>query len=120
MYKLFIKKKENLFAKFAKKDLVYQEPYKNIQCCITNNFENFFTEMPSYIFYLDEMIYLYNFSSKCNLKVHMENVHEGLKRFECEKCSQKFTERKALTLHIKGIHEKIKEFNCDRCDKFFF
>ena len=93
MYKLFMKKKENLFAIFAKKDLVYQEPYKNIQCCITNNFEIFFTEMPSYIFYLDEMIYLYNFSSKCNLKVHMENVHEGLKRFECEKCSQKFTER---------------------------
>ena len=50
----------------------------------------------------------------------MENVHEGLKRFKCEKCSQKFTERKALTLHIKGIHEKIKEFNCDRCGKFFF
>ena len=49
----------------------------------------------------------------------MENVHEGLKRFKCEKCSQKFTERKALTLHIKGIHEKIKEFNCDRCGKFF-
>ena len=62
----------------------------------------------------------HNFSNKRNLKVHMENVHEGLKRFKCEKCSQKFTERKALTLHIKGIHEKIKEFNCDRCDKFFF
>ena len=62
----------------------------------------------------------HNFSSKCNLKVHMENVHEGLKRFKCEKCSQKFTERKALTLHIKGIDEKIKEFNCDRCGKFFF
>ena len=71
--------------------------------------------MPLYIFYLDKMIYFYNFSSKCNLKVHMER----LKRFKCEKCSQKFTERKALTLHIKGIHEKIKEFNCDRCDKFF-
>ena len=56
MYKLFMKKKENLFAQFAKKDLVYQEPYKNIQCCITNNFENFFTEMPSYIFHLDEII----------------------------------------------------------------
>ena len=49
----------------------------------------------------------HNFSSKCNLKVHMENVHEGLKRFKCEKWSQKFTERKALTLHILGIHEKI-------------
>ena len=94
MYKLFMKKKENLFAKFAKKDLVYQEPYKNIQCCITNNFEIFFTEMPSYIFYLDEMIYLYNFSSKWNLKVNMENVHEGLKRFKCDKSAQIFTEKK--------------------------
>ena len=40
----------------------------------------------------------------------MENVHEGLKRFKCEKCSQKFTERKALTLHIKGIDEKSPNF----------
>ena len=49
----------------------------------------------------------------------MENVHEGLKRFKCDKCAQKFTEKKALTLHIKGVHEKIKEFNCDRCSKKF-
>ena len=52
-----MKKKETLFAKFAKKDLVYQKPYKNILPeFITNNFEIFFIEMPSYIFYLDEII----------------------------------------------------------------
>ena len=61
----------------------------------------------------------HNFSSKHNLKVHMENVHEGLKRFTYDKCAKKFTEKKALTLHIKGVHEKIKEFNCDRCNKKF-
>ena len=31
----------------------------------------------------------HNLSSKRNLKVHIENIHEGLKRFKCEKCSQK-------------------------------
>ena len=45
----------------------------------------------------------------------MENVNEGLKRFKCDKCSQKFTERKTLTLHIKGVHEKSFHFIANIC-----
>ena len=47
---------------------------------------------------------------KCHLKVHMENVHEGLMKYKCGNCG--------LKRHIASVHEKI-QLNCDQCSKTF-
>ena len=75
-----MKKKETLFAKFAKKDLVYQKPYKNILSeHITNNFEKKCEHCGK------------SFSEVKNLKKHMYIAHGIHKDHKCETCDNSFS-----------------------------
>ena len=52
------------------------------------------------------------FSHNHHLKTHIETVHEGLKRFVCQKCNKKFASPNALKYHNsictqKGENETI-------------
>ena len=74
----------------------------------------------------------------------MENVHEELEKYECNKCGKCFTQNIGLKTHITAVHEKKSiviyvakilledviskytyklfkdfEFKCDQCDKNF-
>ena len=69
----------------------------------------------------------------------MENVHEELEKYECNKCGKCFTQNIGLKTHISAVHEKESigiyvakiliedviskytylEFKCDECDKNF-
>ena len=60
------------------------------------------------------------FKEKFNLKVHVDNVHKGLKKFKCDICGKQFTQKSSLKLHVKGVHEKKRNHKCDQCDKAYF
>ena len=49
----------------------------------------------------------------------MENVHEKLKKYKCDKCDKNFTQKIGLKLHSTAIHEKMKKINCNQCVKIF-
>ena len=38
----------------------------------------------------------------------MENVHEELEKYECNKCGKCFTQNIGLKTHISAVHEKKK------------
>ena len=48
-------------------------------------------------------------------KEHMQEVHEGLKPFECELCETKFFLESRLKIHMRNVHEGEKKFECNLC-----
>ena len=48
-----------------------------------------------------------------------EIVHEGLKKYNCNKCGKYFGRAGDLKRHNKTIHEGLKNFKCHKCDKSF-
>lgn len=57
-----------------------------------------------------------NFALKCNLRKHIQAVHDE-PTFECSKCPMKFTRRLYLLDHQEK-HETL-EFACDHCTRSF-
>jgi len=55
------------------------------------------------------------------LKVHIESVHEGIKRFSCNMCTTSFVYEAYLKHHIQVVHEGYKppEATCPDCGKQF-
>ena len=52
------------------------------------------------------------FLTKGYLSVHMENVHEGLKRFKCDSCGKSFSQSGELRRHVAKMHDGEK-FKCE-------
>ena len=68
--------------------------------------------------------YQYGQSSKANeengnLKRHNKMLHEGIKVFQCDHCSDSFGRKSNLHRHIKTSHETAKGFQCDQCTKSY-
>ena len=59
------------------------------------------------------------FSSVQALKMHIEVVHEGLKKFKCIKCGKSFSQEGYLKRHNEVVHEDLKKYKCKSCDKTF-
>ncbi|KAK9872931.1 hypothetical protein WA026_020282 [Henosepilachna vigintioctopunctata] len=57
------------------------------------------------------------FTSKQNLKVHMEAVHEKLRSFSCLDCKQTFSYAKSFRMH--QLKHKRGIFTCEVCQKKF-
>ena len=62
--------------------------------------------------------YCYKIISKGNLKRHIEDVHEGQKKFECEHCKKTFSQKCNLKTHVLKMHSG-KKFKCQKCQKTF-
>ena len=56
----------------------------------------------------------YNHSSQ-NGNLSMKTIHEGRKKFKCQKCNACFDRKTAVEKHISIIHEK--PFKCRMCNK---
>ena len=58
------------------------------------------------------------FTTKFNLKRHVEIVHLNFKRYECSKCGSLFTSKKNLKEH-DFLHTGAKPYKCGVCKKNF-
>lgn len=61
------------------------------------------------------------FSNVHTLKSHRNQVHQGIKNFQCSICSAKFTTRYKTMRHFQAVHSDIRNYNCDYqdCDSTF-
>lgn len=71
----------------------------NLYCCMYQNCES-------------------EYSTKFNLKRHVESVHLHLKRFECKICSGLFSSKQSLKEHLY-LHSGAMPFQCSYCLKYF-
>ena len=58
------------------------------------------------------------YSTKFNLKRHVESVHMHVKRYKCAVCCLMFASKQSLKEHLH-IHTGAMPFKCDSCDKNF-
>ena len=54
------------------------------------------------------------------LKVHIQNKHEKLEKYECEKCDEKFFELIKLKSHKVNTHGEAHPYQCDVCGSGFY
>ena len=59
------------------------------------------------------------FSSKSNLKKHIDTIHLKLKSHKCEECGKTFNQKGNLKYHVNSVHLKIKPYKCEECWKTF-
>lgn len=58
------------------------------------------------------------YSTKFNLKKHVESVHMNVKRFKCPSCYVYFSSKQSLQEHA-NIHTGAMPFKCTLCQKNF-
>ena len=58
------------------------------------------------------------FSRRSNMKSHMNNVHNGERKFACEHCGMKLKTSGNLKRHVESAHEK--SFKCSLCKNHRF
>ena len=58
------------------------------------------------------------FTTRFNLKRHIEIVHLNYKRYRCETCEKLFASKKNLIEH-SYLHSGAKPYQCDVCDLSF-
>ena len=50
------------------------------------------------------------------MSTSQEDFMKISKKFACDNCDKKITEKKSLLLHKTTIHEGIKPYKCDYCE----
>lgn len=58
------------------------------------------------------------YSTKFNLKRHVESVHMHIKKFKCLQCNSLFSSKQSLKEHMH-IHSGAMPFKCCICEKYF-
>ena len=56
------------------------------------------------------------FFKKSYLNQHVKEVHEKIKKFECESCHKMFSRNWVLKVHIQKNHEETKMETCTLCN----
>ena len=55
------------------------------------------------------------FSQKYKMKVHYQNIHEGI-RWPCDKCDYQARDRESLFKHMRIEHGNHIPYKCNKCD----
>lgn len=58
------------------------------------------------------------YSTKFNLKRHVESVHMHVKKYKCSTCGVLFSSKQSLQEHMH-IHTGQMPFKCSTCNKYF-
>ena len=58
------------------------------------------------------------YTSKFNLKRHVESVHLHIKKYKCTICACLFSSKQSLIEH-QHIHSGLMPFKCSACHKYF-
>ena len=58
------------------------------------------------------------YSTKFNLKRHVESSHMNLKKYQCDVCSSSFSSKQSIKEHLR-IHSGVMPYKCTACDKMF-
>lgn len=59
-----------------------------------------------------------SFWGLANLNRHIDTIHKGLKPFQCNLCSKRFTQKTCLDGHMP-IHTGERKFKCPECPELF-
>lgn len=54
-----------------------------------------------------------------NIRSHIQQVHERIRRYTCSVCSKSFGKKSGLNRHLETVHRKIKKYSCDICERYF-
>ena len=54
-----------------------------------------------------------------SVKRHVENIHEGIKRFKCGNCEAAYADIRLLKRHKVKVHKSQSELSCKECKLFF-
>ena len=58
------------------------------------------------------------YSTKFNLKRHVESFHMNVKKYQCSFCSSGFSSKQSVKEHLR-IHSGVMPYKCTACDKMF-
>ena len=50
------------------------------------------------------------------LQTHINRVHKGIRKFECQECGKRFFKVPELESHINVVHKRLKPLKCKLCD----
>ena len=63
-------------------------------------------------------IFKQNFVNRSQSKKR-KSAHPNVKEFQCLTCKKKFARNCELKVHVNGVHEKLNNFPCKKCNKTF-
>merc|ERR1719167_198541 len=66
-------------------------------------------------FCLIHIAHKYESQSQYLVQRHVVEVHDKIKRYNCEECSYSSYIQANLKKHINGVHNKTKHYKCDKC-----
>uniref|UniRef100_A0A7S0BM29 C2H2-type domain-containing protein n=1 Tax=Rhodosorus marinus TaxID=101924 RepID=A0A7S0BM29_9RHOD len=60
-----------------------------------------------------------SFTTRSNLVVHTQTVHQGLRPFTCDKCMRSFGTKGTMNRHIRLVHFHERQYVCPLCNRRF-
>ena len=49
-------------------------------------------------------------SSPNEVKIHIQNVHEGIRNYKCDYCDKKFGRKEHMRTHLRTIHKDVRNY----------
>eukprot|EP00188_Purpureofilum_apyrenoidigerum_P003622 Plantae.Rhodophyta-Purpureofilum_apyrenoidigerum.ctg38459.p1 GENE.Plantae.Rhodophyta-Purpureofilum_apyrenoidigerum.ctg38459~~Plantae.Rhodophyta-Purpureofilum_apyrenoidigerum.ctg38459.p1 ORF type:complete len:165 (-),score=13.84 Plantae.Rhodophyta-Purpureofilum_apyrenoidigerum.ctg38459:262-756(-) len=60
-----------------------------------------------------------SFTTRSNLVVHVQTVHQGLRPYTCDQCGRNFGTKGTMNRHVRLVHYHERRYVCDICTRAF-